>query len=39
MTQDRGYEAARAEREAFERKGSLVAVLVMLVVYWVAVIL
>jgi hypothetical protein len=32
MTQDIGYEAARANQKAFERKCSIIAVLVMVAV-------
>ena len=39
MTQDRGYEAARAEQKVFERRCSLIAVLVMLVMFYTLVIL
>ena len=39
MTQDRGYEVARAAVKAFEQKCSLVAVLVMLAVAWLVLVL
>jgi len=39
MTQDIGYEAARAAVKAFERKCSLVAVLVMVAVAWLVLVL
>jgi diacylglycerol kinase len=39
MTQDRGFEAAWKEQKNFERRCSLIAVLVMLATFWLVVVM